>query len=70
MHIYSDIIFGIYRAFYLWCENFIKFGQAVAEILQHPDAQQSRYGKLKFRESLSPDDMAKSHLEHGTIVAV
>ena len=26
--------------------------------------------KPKSRESLSPDDIAKSHLEHGTIVVI
>ena len=51
-YIYSDTICGIYRAFYPWCEFFIKFCSAIAEILQHTGAQQCRYGKPKFRESL------------------
>ena len=37
-YIYSDTIFGIYRAFYSWCEIFIKFCSPVAEILQHTGA--------------------------------
>ena len=49
---------------------FIKFCQAIAEKLQHTDAQQSRNGKPKFKESLSPDDIAKSHLQHGTIAVI
>ena len=40
----------------------------IAELLQHTDTKQIWYGKPKFRESLSPDDIAKSQLEHGTIV--
>ena len=52
-------------AFNLWCEIFIKFCQTIADVLQHPGASQSRYVKPKFRESLSLDDIAKSHLEQG-----
>ena len=41
---------------------FIKFRPAGAEILQHTDAEQRRYEKPKFPESLSFDDIAKSHI--------
>ena len=40
---------------------------ALAEILQHTDTKRIKYGQSKFMESLSLDDNAKSHLEHGTI---
>ena len=40
---------------------------SLAEILQHTDTKRIKYGQFKFMESLSPDDNAKSHLEHGTI---
>ena len=42
-------------------ENFILFCPAIAEMLQRTDKQKNRYGKPKYRESLSPDDIAKSH---------
>ena len=44
--------------------------QTITEKLQHTDTWQSMYRKPKFRESLSLDDIAKSHLEHGTIIFV
>ena len=45
----------------------ITFFLAFAEILQLPDAKQSKYGKAKFRESFSPDDITKSYLKHGAV---
>mgnify|MGYP001799585473 CR=1 FL=1 len=36
---------GVYRAFYLWCEILVKFCPAYTEILQVTAAWQSKYGK-------------------------
>ena len=69
-YIYSNTIFEIYRAFQSQCEIFIKFCSAIADILQDTGAQQCRYGNPKFRESLLPDDIAKSYLQHGAIVLI
>ena len=41
--IYSDIIFGIWRASYPWCETFIEFCPAIAGIMELIDAKKSRY---------------------------
>ena len=51
----------------------VKFLSNPVEPLQryyHTQTQQSRYGKPKFREILSRDDTAKSHMERGTIVVI
>ena len=58
------------KGFSPWCEIFIEFCPAIAEILQHTDIKQIKCGKPKFREHFSPHDIAKSHLEHGTIVVI
>ena len=38
--------------------------------IQGTGALECRYGKPKFRESLCLDDIAKSHLQHGTLVII
>ena len=41
-----------------------EFCPAIAGLLSHSDAHKSKFGKPEFRESLSPDDIAKPHLEN------
>ena len=55
--IYSDIIFGICRAFTPGVQFFIKFCSAIAEIMQlQYNAQKSKYGKPKFERILLKND--------------
>ena len=53
---HTSILTSYLESFQPWCEFFIKFCPAVAEILQHIDAKQISYGKPKLTESLAPDD--------------
>ena len=57
-------IYSVYLSIY--CEIYIKFCSAIAEILLLTGAQQSNYKKTRLRESLWNNDIANPHSSRNT----